>query len=181
MAIGKPILNFHASSRKDPTRLILEDLSMWNNIQTLPATVSILVPGASIPETFGWAKNKRNHFNSINLNLTCLQECTEQQYEPLPDGIYHIELKGTPDNIYSFKRAYLKTDNMFAQKAEIYMKAWQNADFKTQKVLDDLQNIEFQLQSAEAFTFKGDYGKAKRAFEEAQNLINKYSQCKDCL
>lgn len=88
MELGTPRIDFTFINLKEPKYLWLGDLSEYLFIENKPAIVQITTPGANEPIEFTWLKNKVNVFNSNNLKLTCLQECSDNQgYVDLPDGL----------------------------------------------------------------------------------------------
>lgn len=177
---GKPNINFGIQETYDPTTIHCIDLSDWKILQNNPSVMRILLPGSRNEIIQTWAKGRVNTYNSVNLGLSCLVECDEQKYEFLPDGIYTFILEGSPTNYFK-KRYYLKTDQIRLELDKIYIKANIEYTPKDKQIREALEDIEFNLKSAESFTRDGDFLRADRAFCEAKELIEKYQDCKNCL
>lgn len=177
--IGKPRLSFQIFDSKDPKTLILADMSAWNNIKDNPATISIKIPGAENYSNYSWNKNKLNVFNSNTLHLTSVQDCDDQDYADLPDGIYQFILKGTPDDIYCTERFYLKTDQMNIEKSKMYIRAGIDFTPASEEMVKRLRKVEFYKNRAEAFAFTGDFGQAQDNFKRAKKLLTQcqHSNC----
>jgi len=176
--IGKPKISFQILNTNDPNTLLVADNSNWNNIENAPATLSIKIPGNKNYETFTFPKNKITWYNSQTLHLSCV-ECGEDSYEPLPDGIYHFLLEGTP-NSYSAEREYLKTDTLRRSINKIWIQNGLEYD-PASKLLKALMKIEFHLNRAKAFAHEGYYSQAQKSYDEAQKLTKANSGCKDCI
>lgn len=180
MAIDKIDIDFLITTNNDPKLLIVSDISDWYNAENSPATICIIPPGGtkSINNTF--AKHKLNIFNSINLGLDCLQECTEQEKTDLSDGVYTITVKSGFIGVDK-TRYFLKTDKFQLQLDGIYIKIGLEYDKNDSGLRKDLRDIEFLKTTAESWTRKGNLKNASRDFIEAQNLLRKYTDCKNCL
>lgn len=178
--IDKIDIDFLIITDYDPKLLIIGDISDWYNAENKPATICITPPGGtkSINSTF--AKHKLNIFNSINLGLDCLVECSDQEKNDLSDGIYTITVKSGFIDIYK-TRYLLKTDKFNIELDKIYIKTGLEYDKNNIKFREDLSNIEFLKRTAEAYARKGDLSKASRNFKEAQKILKKYMDCKNCL
>lgn len=173
-------MDFEVVPTYNPIHLIIDDVSDWGNAENLPSTISICPPGSikSINHTF--QKHKRNIFNSVNLSLSCLAECDEQVYEPLNDGIWTIIVRSGFEGLDK-TRYYLKTDIFRQELDEVYIRTGLEFDKNNKKFRDDLSDIEFLLRVAESWTRAGDWTKADRDFTEAQAMLEKYKNCKNCI
>lgn len=164
----------------DPKLIIVGDISEWFNAENLPATICITPPGGtkSINNTF--VKHKLNIFNSVNLGLDCLHECTDQDKSDLSDGIYTINVKSGYAGIEK-TRYLLKTDKFQMELDKVYIKTGLEYDKNDNGFRSDLMDIEFLKTTAESWARQGNFVNASRDFSEAQNLLRKYTDCKNCL
>jgi hypothetical protein len=180
MEVGKIIIDFEVAPTFNPTKLIVDDSSNWSNAENLPSTISITPPGSIRPINSVFAKYRRNIFNSVNLGLSCLTECDNQNYEDLLDGIWTINVKSGFEGLEK-TRYYLKNDIFRLDLDGVYIRTGLEFDKSNKRFRDDLSDIEFLLRVAEAHTRNGDIVKADRDFTQAQYLLGKYKNCKDCI
>jgi hypothetical protein len=180
MEIGNIEIDFIIDTNFDPNLIIVGDMSKWYNAENLPSTICITPPGftKSINNTF--VKHKLNIFNSVNLGLSCLTECDEQELVDLSDGIWTITVRSGYAGIEK-TRYLLKTDRLTMELDKIYIKTGLEYDIKDSTFREDLSIIEFLIRTAEAWVRQGNFVKAGRDFAEAQNILRKYSDCKNCL
>ncbi len=180
MEIGKIDINFTVIPDYDPRTLIVGDLSMWRGAENLPATICIIPPGSKKAINTNFQKHRLNIFNSVNLGLSCLKECSEQEYEDLSDGLWTLTLKsgyeGLEKTIY-----YLKTDRFQLELDRIYIRAGLEFDKNKKQFREDLQDLHFLVNTAHAQVRRGDHSKASRDFRAAQAILKRYIDCKDCL
>lgn len=180
MEIGKVIVNFTVIPDYEPTTLIVGDLSEWKSAENLPATICITPPGSTKPINTVFQKHRLNIFNSINLGLSCVSTCGEQTYVDLLDGIWKLTLlsgyEGIEKTVY-----YLKTDRFQLELDKIYVRSGLEFDRNKKQFREDLQDLHFLVNAAHAQVRVGDYAKANRDFIQAQTILKKYIDCKDCL
>ncbi len=178
--IGKITINFTVIPDYDPATLIVGDLSDWKGAENLPATMCITPPGSTKAISNTFQKHRLNIFNSVNLGMSCLKECEEQVYEDLPDGIWTLKLlsgyEGIEKLIY-----FLKTDRFQLELDKIYVRAGLDFDKEQKQFREDLQDIHFLINAAHAQIRIGDFAKANRDFTQAQVVLRKYIDCKNCL
>lgn len=180
MAIEKIDIDFLVLTDNDPQLIIVGDISEWFNAENLPATICITPPGGTKSINNVFIKHKLNIYNSINLGLDCLQECTEQEKSDLSDGIYTIVVKSGYEGIEK-TRYLLKTDRFQRELDKVYIKNGLEYDKDDAQFRKDLQNIEFLKKTAESWTRRGNLVNASRDFKEAQDLLRAYVDCKNCL
>lgn len=171
-------IDFQVINSYDPAVLLVGDFSQWHHIENKPSIIEITVPGASTPIAFSFVKKTINAINGSALNLGC-DSCNDAAYPDLPDGIYTITLKGSPDT-FNKKRYYLKLDQTRLELDKVYVASGLKYNPANKSYRDALSTIEFYLRVAEAHTRRGDIGKAKTFFNEAQSLLRKYKECKNC-
>ena len=180
MDIVKINIDFEVIPTHNPARIVIGDMSQWGVAENQAATIAICPPGSSESINNTFQEHKLNIFHSINLNLSCLAECAEQRYQNLPDGIWTINLKSAFTGLEK-TRYYLKDDVFQLELDQVYIRAGLEFDKNKKGFRDDLQDMEFLLRSSAAQTRNGDFVKADRDFTQAQDLLAKYKNCKNCL
>lgn len=180
ISIGKININFSVIPTGEPTHIWVGDNSDWRGAENLPSVIEITPPGAvnSVSHTF--QKYKLNIFQSVNLGMSCLAVCTEQNYTPLPDGIWQFTVKSGYEDIEK-TRYYLKTDNLRLELDKIYTKVGLEYSKDDRQFRKDMSDMEFLLITAEAFTRQGDFYKGQRNFLEVRAILDKYTECKNCI
>lgn len=178
--IGTIKIDFTVIPDSDPTTILVGDKSYWGTAENQQSTLLITPPGSTVAIANIFAKHRLNIFNSVNLGMSCVTECADQQYVDLQDGVWTINLKSIYTGLEK-TRYYLKTDRFQLELDKIYIRTGLEFDKNKKQFRDDLQDIEFLLRTAHAHTRNGDFYKADRDFTQAQNLLMKYSECKNCL
>ena len=176
METGKINIDFAVLNSYDPALLLVGDFSDWKHIYQKPSIIEITLPGSSQAISYSFVKRTINSFNSSTLYLNC-SDC--DGYSPLPDGVYTIVVKGSPDKFYR-KRYYLKIDTLRLELDKIYVGAGVAYNENDKEYREALANIEFKLDVAQAHTRSGNIRKANAFFKDAQCLVEKYKQCKNC-
>lgn len=152
------------------------DFSSWAHIEKKPSVIEITLPGYTTPHVAYFDKNKVNIYNSIMLYANCI-DCGEAKVNILPDGIYVIKLKGSPESFYKEKK-YLKTDHIQKEIDKIYIEAITNKE--RVQIVDKLAEIEFLLNAAAAHLRYDMERESRICFEQAQRLVEKLTECKNC-
>lgn len=180
--IRRPIIDFSVlqeAGYTNLTTLFIADNSYWEFIEGEPAIIEIITPGAKDPVINYFEQHKINNFNTSNLDLKC-HNCNDYELGELPDGIYSITLKGSPEN-FNKHRYHLRTT-----KARIDLaKALVNLDVTRQdgynkEVEEKIHKASLFLDSAEANTMFGKISKAADEYRQAKKIINKINNCKEC-
>ena len=172
-------LDFQVYDSNDPKKIIILDTSVWEHISNKPSIIEIITPGMKNPVVLNYKKNSVNILNSHNLKLNC-GTCGEEYYD-LPDGIYEITIKGSPDR-FNKKRFYLKTTTIQSKLDELLINNYDlesdcNTDIiLTQKILRyrDLISV------ADAFMRKGFISDANKIVNNIIGFIDKSKNCKRC-
>ena len=175
--VGNININFTVFS-DSPLYISIADLSDWLYAINLPAYLSITIPGSKKPKVFSFTKERINVFNSHNLGLSCLtNDCTEEIYNSLPDGIYTICLKSGYENIEETK-FYLKTDRFNIEYSKVMIKDGieYNKDF-----IEYMMQVKFLVDVAKSHAMCGDFVKSNKYFQEAKKLLKRFVECKNCL
>lgn len=174
--VGNINIDFRVSST--PRLIVVEDFSDWIYAENSPAYITITLPGSKKHKNFTFAKHQRNAFNSHNLGISCLTaNCKEEKYLDLEDGIYTICLKSSYQDIDKTEY-YLKTDLFEIDFAKTMIKY--GFDIKTDDFLNYMLMIEGILKVAKSNAKLGDFSKAQRFFNQAKDMLKKYSDCKNC-
>jgi len=161
---GKININFNVYSNT-PTHLYVEDLSDWVYSENQPSYILITIPGSNKPKTYSFKKFKRNVFNSHNLGLSCFSnDCQEEKFNDIPDGIYTICVKSGFETIENSKY-YLKTDRFEVEYNKVLIKY--GLDDVEQNFIDLMIKIKYTLDVAKSHAMFGDIVKTNRYFQEA--------------
>jgi len=174
------IIDFHVLSIYDPKILIVIDNSKWLDIEAEEAIIEIVFPGSTKSITRTFIKNSANTFNSNDLLAGCEHEpctdCNDLVYVDLPDGVYTITVKGTPDTFQATKY-HLKTDRFQMKLDDILTQI--GFDYHIDKAEDrkKINEVEFLMKVANAHIRREDVGKAKKFFDLAVNRLDKLEKC----
>lgn len=171
-------LNFQVYDSRDPKEFIIIDTSKWQHLSDKTSIIEITLPGESKPVTRYYTKGV-NVFNSEMLYLSC-DDCGDS-FEDLPDGIYTITIKASPDK-FNKTRQYLRTTKTRLKLDELYIKSSDcfNSDEDSKNRIIRINEIDFLLKSAEANTRAGNNETAQNLFFRAQKILDKTSKCKTC-
>lgn len=148
--------------------LSIVDVSNWGAIEKEPSIIEIKLPGARKPITHFFEKNAINNFNSINLEINCVDKCEGFVLNDLPDGIYNITVKGSPSE-YFIEKDYIRLTKI---KLELDKKLI-SADMKGCGCTSPLIDVEMLLKSAEANIRLGNTCNAKEDYLKATKLLKK--------
>lgn len=178
--VGNININFSIFS-DDAKHITVCDLSDWVYAENQPSYITIQVPGSKKTKNFTFVKGKLNIFNSHNLGFSCLQgDCTEEQYVELPDGIYTVCVKSNYQGIETTK-SYLKTDIFEVGFSKVMIKYGFEYKEEGKDFLLYMMNIKGIMEVAKSHAMLGDFVKAQRFFCEAEKLLEKYVDCKNCI
>lgn len=174
--IGKINLDFQVQPSGDPRVLLIQDFSTWLVIKDMPAYIYITPPNIQDPIVRVLSKEAINGLNSLNLGLSC---GTELEY--LPDGIYHIEIRGGKNGERAVDKYYLKKDIIQIDLDKAWINLGVEYDIFDKQLRDNLLYVAGFLEAASASTRRGDIPKAKEFFKLAENKLESYKECKDCI
>ena len=97
----------------------------------------------------------------------------------LPDGVYTITVKGSPDT-YKLTKLWLKTDNTQLELDKLFI-AYYNSCGENNKCFKDLIfDIQMLLDGARASVRFSDVCKGQELLYRAQELIERVRRCKKC-
>ena len=178
--VGKIIIDFDIMSTRQKN-LVVADSSEWIYSENLPAFILVQMPGSSKKKTFPFKKNALNRFNSHLLGLSCFKDdCGDEVYLDLPDGVYTICVKSGYEGIENTK-FYLKTDLFKQEFAKVMVKYGLEFTDEGKDFLKEMMFIKGLVSVAEAHAHQGDFVKAQRFFEEAKDKLRDRVECKNCI
>lgn len=167
-------LNFQVLDIKNPSQLIVMDTSIWGVIESKNAIIEVVTPGRTEPKVYTLLKNQTNVFNSSNLFLSPIGV-----FNGLPDGIYSITIKGSPDTFCKTKTV-LKTDKARLDLAEMYIRLGFSDDQDSKNKKRVIRDNELLLRQAEHSILKGDLQKGNEYFKRAIDYIENINLCENC-
>jgi hypothetical protein len=150
------------------------DTSSWGIIEDKPSIIEIIPPNTTTPIVHFFEKGENNIFNSSNLMLSAVGV-----YNDLPDGIYRITVKGSPDTNCKH-RDYLKTDKTMKELRKLYINLGFGKDHDTISKKKELQELELLIRAAEAAVACGRLKKALAFFKRVVKGVNDYNDCETC-
>ncbi len=179
MSLKKVNLDFQILETKDPNIISIMDSSEWSNIENKPSIIEIFIPGKDTPIVHFFNKKQINLFNSINLKINCVDDCGEVDYIQLPDGIYTIVLKGSPDK-YIKSRKYLRTVSTELKLDKIFIGLELTTKYfsSNKSTIDSIFDIELMLKAAKANLRYSNIKKTQSLLFKAQDLIEDLISCK---
>lgn len=172
---GKIKIDFDVVDTNDPFKLLVADSSYWQLIEGKPSIIEITTPGASEPVVNTFEKKTINIFNSINLGLSC-PTCDDITLNELPDGIYTITVKASPDN-FNKERCYLRTTKLRLEIDKIYIKASLLDKVTSADLIEKLNWINLLLRAAEANLRYGNLRETQQIMFEIQAIVEKVKRC----
>ena len=177
MTTKKINVDFSIIQDKNPYYLHIMDLSEWSVIKQKPSIIEITLPGFESCKTFYFDKEKVNFFNSNILNTVCIDECIIPEESALPDGIYTITVKGSPDKFFKTKR-YLKTDLLEIEIDKLLIESFKSGDRVTKDLRNSFNEINFLLLAANSNLKLDNVNEASKLYDRASKLVEKLSDCK---
>lgn len=172
MAATKNIdIDFQVLKTGDPKKLIVCDTSVWGIVEDKPAIIEIFTPTEKLVKHY-IAKNKNNVYNSSNLYLGSIYS-----KQDLPDGIYRITIKASPDTFYK-TRNYIKTDKLQLEVDKLYLSMDLLGLDKDKALRKTLEDINFMICASEAATRRNETKRAISYYKEAQRIFDEHNRCK---
>lgn len=169
------IIDFSVYETHDPRVMSIMDYSMWGLIEDKPAIIEITPAGFNKPVTYYFQKNKTNVFNTYSLHLQAISACGLSDLSELPDGIYKITVKGSPDT-YSCTKHYLRTTKFQLELDKAYINLNLNCNDVDKKKEDSLLRVEMLIKAAEANTRHSNICEAQELFMKAKELFNELNK-----
>lgn len=169
--MSKINIDFQILTTYDPKFVLVVDTSAWGSIDGFPSIIEVTLPGREDAIVHFFDKHKVNAFNSHNLMNNCF-DCDPADNIDLPDGIYTITVKGSPDKFYK-TRYFLKTDRTRRELDEFIVSFNTKYELASQELLNKIQKINFYLEAAEANTRLGNFKEAQELLLRTKRSINK--------
>src|SRR5690554_4619791 len=150
MAITDTIsIDFQVVPTGNPKTLAVMDTSTWGILEDRPSIIEIIPPNKEEPITHYFEKGKVSIFNSSNLLLSNIG-----LYVDMPDGLYTITVKGSPDTNCK-KRYFLKDDKTKIELYKMYASLGVEDDKKTKRLKKEIQDVEMLIRGANALIALG--------------------------
>lgn len=176
---GKIIVDFQVYDNENPKVIIIDDSSTWKHIENKPSIIEITLPGEETPIITTFAKLKRNIFTSNLLGISCINECEDPDYLDLPDGVYKVTLKGSPDS-FNKTRSFLKTSLLELEMKKLFV----TSNFECNNISGDFINFKLEfdlfLKAAKANITFNNTKKAFYLYGKAEELLERMKNCKKC-
>ena len=178
MALINPKLDILVMPTYSPYTLAIGDYSSYP-VGFTPASPTLEVSAAGFPtQSVSFVPNNLNIYNSTNLGITCV----DGPNELLPDGIYTLKYSISPAYVNFVEKTILRVDNIMERYDTAFMKLdMMECDGqlkKQQKV--ELDSINYFIQCAIAAANKCANVKAIELYNQADKMLTKISQCKNC-
>lgn len=172
-------IDFQIYDSNDPKQIIILDTSIWSHIESKNSIIEITPPGANKPIVQYYTKNGITIFNSLNLGLNCNEG--DINYNDLPDGVYEILVKGSPDK-FNKKRYYLRTTILQGKLDDILISHYSNCKNcnETNEDISKILRYRDLISVAEAFIRKGYKCESQDIIFKIQKYIEKFNNCKKC-
>lgn len=163
-------IKFQVLRTDDPKELLIADTSRWSFIYDKPSIIEITLPGYSNPIVHYFEKDKINNFTSASLGINCGAECEEDLVD-LPDGIYYIVVKGSPDT-FKAERYYLRTEKLQLSLDLMFIKLGLDINNEESSFVDALLNAKMLIEASHSATRLGNIKKAYEYYKEAKRLVD---------
>lgn len=167
-------IDFQLFSVGDPKILTIIDISTWSFIESKPAIIEITVPGATKPSVYNLAKNKANVFNTSNLHMSPMGV-----YNDLPDGVYKVTIKGSPDSFCKSKDI-LKDDKTKLELLKLYASLGLEGQLRNEEEDELLKRNKLLIDGANAALALGKSNIAEQRLRTASENLRRYSECESC-
>lgn len=172
-------INFQLIDTKDPKYITIADYSTWGMIENKPTIVEIILPGYTKPVTQYFKQYQLNAFNSLNLGINCVDSCGNYEKQDLPDGIYEITIKGSPDT-YNLTRKVLRTTLLELELDKVYVEAVSEGFNINKDLMNKLDKVEFLLSSAKSNVVYDNSCRAQELYNEAKSILEESKSCRTC-
>lgn len=178
--MSKIVIDFQVFDSNDPEKIIILDTSIWSFIESKPAVIEIITPGESKAVGYPYTKNGVTILNSVNLGLNCV-DCGKNEFYDLPDGIYEITVKGSPDK-FSITKMYLKTTTLRNNLDDIITAHYSDCKSCSEQSDDIGKILRYKnlIEVAEAFVRRGYKCEAQDIIYKIHDYVKKFKKCKKC-
>jgi hypothetical protein len=173
MAVENINIDFEVLKTGNPDKLIICDTSTWAHIENKPAIIEITLPTGKMI-THQWGKKENNVFNTSNLYLS-----PTNTFKHLPDGVYKITLKGSP-NTFNKTKDYIRTEKLQLEIDTLYILEGDNYQSISESVKHICKSADYMLNASESAMRLGEKKKAYQYYNEAKNIVEEFNKCKEC-
>jgi hypothetical protein len=174
--LNKIEIDFQVIKTYDPKKLLIADTSQWSHIYDKPAIIEVTLPGSSNAHvSYIDKKNTILVFNSTLLGITCGAGCEEEQVE-LPDGIYHIKVKGSPDKFYK-ERYYMRSERLQLNLDKIYTSLGFDISRQDKETAEVLWTCKLLIEAADASARLGEIAMAADYYKQAKRIVDSKINC----
>lgn len=172
MASNNVNIDFSFYEDYDVKTLIVIDTSCWSYISDEPAIIEITKPGSSTPIVNWFAKESVTIFNSISLSGECY-DCGDNETYDLPDGMYEVTVKGSPDTFCKTK-TYLRTARLRRDMDNLLTKG---TGCNKAIEVDEFMQMEFLLRSSEAHIRSGKIQCGMDIYRKLRSKVDSKLNC----
>lgn len=172
-------IDFQIYDSKDPKYIIVLDTSTWGLIKDKPAIIEVVTPGFTKPWVQYYDKNAVNYITTKTTGLDCEGCCTE--LSDLPDGVYKITVKGSPEK-FCYTRYYLKTTLVDAKLDELLVASYTDCD-ECNIDDDEISKVVMYknlLEVANASVRRGEISRANKILQKVDKYVKRFKNCKGC-
>ena len=172
-------IDFQVYDSNDPKQIIILDTSIWAHIEDKISVIEVIVPGSKKSIGHIYTKKGITILNSINLGLNCA-DCGEE-FIDLPDGVYEITVKGSPDK-FNKKRYYLRTTLTQKKLDDILINSYSECKncLENNEDIEKILRYNNLLKVAESLVRRGYKSDAQDIIFKIQDFLKKFKNCKKC-
>ena len=150
----------------------IADISTYDPLLVIQApSISITIPGFSIPVVLPFVPDDFNVYNSISLGLSAFPNQT-----PLPDGVYYLKYTITPATTYFVNKSIMRTELIQEKFDDAFMKLDMmecDSAIRTQAKVD-LNSIYYMIQGSIAAANNCAVDTANKLYIQADRQLNNF-------
>lgn len=146
-------------------QIIVADLSDWKAIINDPSIMEVTYNEETI-YVGDFGKGRYNRIDSLKM--------FGEVDENLPDGMYKITVKGSPD-LHKKTIYYFRTDELRQRFGYIYLSEKEDA-----KLIDKIYEVFIMFESIKLLVCQGNITEAKRKYETAEKIIEVIEASYEC-
>lgn len=173
MAISNIYIDFEFLKTKNCKTLKVIDVSNWSISFMDAAYIEILTPGSTKEVVHILRKNLTNVFNANNLNLSDVTDYSE--LPSIPDGVYQVTIKRCEDDLKGVTKYFLQDCIIRCQVARKIMSIDLNCEPCRKDLIEEMQDITFFLDAAQAQVDQCNVNKAMEYYRRAVALLDRIS------
>ena len=142
--VGQVKIDFEVIPTYEIYTLWVGDSSDWKYLEDKESTIGIKVPNSTKELLFPFKKKSLNIFNSNDLGVSCFKSCAEQEYVPIPDGLYTIKVYSS-SQYQNKERWFFKTDNLQLEVDKAFIKLGFEYKKEDEDYIKKLSDREFEV------------------------------------